>query len=81
MVSGYQFPTNFCNLWQYLHEAYSNVAFTGSCPSDEEIMINWLDHIKGSEALVLKQKFLKENKKSQYSFYVPMHARPAILVD
>ncbi|XP_067006206.2 chloride intracellular channel exl-1 [Anabrus simplex] len=79
-IKGYQIPSDLSSLWRYLHAAYSEPAFLHSCPSDVEILLHWLEHIGESPSNLRKQQLQALHEKSpQYSFTVPVFAKPVML--
>ncbi|XP_069695773.1 chloride intracellular channel protein 4-like [Periplaneta americana] len=79
-IKGYEIPPSLTGLWRYLHAAYSEPAFVRTCPSDAQILLHWFEHIGESPANIRKHHQLVLNEKTpQYSFSVPVFAKPVIL--
>lgn len=68
------------HVWRYLHNAYSHQVFVTTCPSDQEIILHWVDRPQMASLTYDEHKRLVQQK-SSYSFDVPAKADRVTLVE
>jgi chloride intracellular channel protein 2 len=72
-LKGFQISTSLHNVWRYLHAAYSEDVFVKTCPSDQEILLHWLDRPEMGKMAYEEHKRLA-NETPRYSLDVPAFA-------
>ena len=72
-LKNFVIPINLTHVWAYLFAAYNSDVFVQTCPSDQEIMLHWLDRPQlGQIAYDQHKKLIQETPK--HSFDVPAFA-------
>ncbi|XP_055357734.1 chloride intracellular channel exl-1-like [Paramacrobiotus metropolitanus] len=78
-IKGYEIPEKFEGVWNYLKAAYATDVFRDSCPSDEEIILHWMDKTEIGLTVSKPQKrrsaLINVNEKT-HSFNVPSENLP-----
>lgn len=72
-LKNFSFPIHLTHLWAYLFAAYNSEVFVQTCPSDQEIILHWLDRPQvGRVPYYEHKKLIQETPK--HSFDVPAFA-------
>lgn len=66
-------PVHLKHLWAYLFAAYNSDTFVKTCPSDQEIMLHWVDRPQSGQMAYDQHKKLTEEP-PKHSFDVPAFA-------
>lgn len=74
-IKGYEVPVELAELWHYMDAAYQCEAFRASCPSDQEIILHWMERTETVMTIPKPQRrksSLMNPAEHTYSFDVPV---------
>jgi hypothetical protein len=67
----FDIPSNLTGFWKYMSAAYESPVFRQSCPSDQQIVFQWLGKSDGPTLDKEKKALYSLDGKPRYSFEIP----------
>ncbi|GAV08587.1 hypothetical protein RvY_18253 [Ramazzottius varieornatus] len=78
-LKGFDIPETMLGLWSYLKAAYATEAFRDACPSDEEILLHWMDRTEMTATVSTPKRersTLMDPPQQTHSFHTPLDSSP-----
>jgi len=73
-LKNYHIPVHLKHVWAYLFAAYNQEVFVDTCPSDQEILLHWIDRPQRGSHMAYNQHKRLIQETPRYSFDVPAFA-------